>query len=444
VGVSRIERLSDEQEARLEEWAERWVEIGLRTGPAERERFEAAVRACYEFSGFDWHGVVVWVPSPLVLALAAPAAAYLIDTGVRSRSRARLRRADHRLGRSHLLPIGVRSVTEDAVAEVLASRPRSSAASSRARSRYESEGGSLRELMVEPVAGGVRSAIEAAVGGDVFDRLWDMERLLNRVVGGASGYAVQGIVYGSIFMSVRRALAAAESEIRSRFPPTHPAAWEYHLAGQLWPGGIYSPAFTSFFRDVCNLELAGDLWDRARAYEETVESACWWWPHSQFTIVSERPLELHAEPVDGSRIWRVLHREDGPTLAWANGERTHHWRGLPAPEELIERPETLSAQRILAEPNLEVRRAMLERIGYEPLMAVADSVQKDDYGELLRIDQPDDEPVLLVKVVNSTPEPDGSFRDYLLRVPPFCQTAREAVAWSFDIHPDDYQVARET
>jgi hypothetical protein len=70
--------------------------------------------------------------------------------------------------------------------------------------------------------------------------------------------------------------------------------------------------------------------------------------------------------------------------------------------DVIERPESIDAKRILGEANLEVRRAMLEKVGYEPLLSVSKSLGKDEYGELLRIDQADDEAIVLVKVVNST------------------------------------------
>src|SRR3954468_16891959 len=79
MGVRRIERLSREHEARFEEWADRWIAIGLETAAADRERFEGAMRDWYRYAGLDWPGVVVWVPSPLVLALAAPAAAGILD-----------------------------------------------------------------------------------------------------------------------------------------------------------------------------------------------------------------------------------------------------------------------------------------------------------------------------------------------------------------------------
>ncbi len=45
-----------------------------------------------------------------------------------------------------------------------------------------------------------------------------------------------------------------------------------------------SPAFLSFLRDVCGLELDEEMERRALAYQQTVESACWWWPHRDFVI----------------------------------------------------------------------------------------------------------------------------------------------------------------
>lgn len=50
----------------------------------------------------------------------------------------------------------------------------------------------------------------------------------------------------------------------------------------------------------------------------------------------------------------------------------------------------------------------------------------------------------MVKVVNSTPEPDGSMKDYFLRVPPTVKTAREACAWTFGKSENDYAPMIET
>jgi hypothetical protein len=55
-----------------------------------------------------------------------------------------------------------------------------------------------------------------------------------------------------------------------------------------------------------------------------------------------------------------------------------------------------------------------------------------------------EEPVVMVEVKNSTPEPDGTRKTYFLRVPPNLRTAREAVAWTFGLAGSEYRPDRET
>jgi hypothetical protein len=56
----------------------------------------------------------------------------------------------------------------------------------------------------------------------------------------------------------------------------------------------------------------------------------------------------------------------------------------------------------------------------------------------------DDEPLQMVRVKNSTPEPDGSYKHYFLRVPPDIATARAAVAWTFGFSSDEYDPSIES
>jgi hypothetical protein len=55
-----------------------------------------------------------------------------------------------------------------------------------------------------------------------------------------------------------------------------------------------------------------------------------------------------------------------------------------------------------------------------------------------------DEPVSYVKVVNSTQEPDGTYKDYYLCVPPTAKTCQQAVAWTFRLEEQEYQPEQET
>jgi len=47
-------------------------------------------------------------------------------------------------------------------------------------------------------------------------------------------------------------------------------------------------------------------------------------------------------------------------------------------------------------------------------------------------------------VTNSTPEPEGHLKKYFIRVPPATRTAREGVAWTFGMGPQEYNPKKQT
>ncbi|WP_086797799.1 DUF6745 domain-containing protein [Streptomyces caniscabiei] len=173
---------------------------------------------------------------------------------------------------------------------------------------------------------------------------------------------------------------------------------------------------------------------------EVARTAGWWWPYASVAVVAERPVELHRD--EAGR----LDRGDGPALAFSDGFALHAWRGLPVPGAFLDRLGTLTPQLIRAEENAELRRVMLEFYGYDRYLeeSGAEPVHRDETGVLWRIALPGDEDVVMVEVVNSTPEPDGTSRTYWLRVPPTTTTAREGVAWTFGLRPEAYEPLRQT
>ena len=76
----------------------------------------------------------------------------------------------------------------------------------------------------------------------------------------------------------------------------------------------------------------------------------------------------------------------------------------------------------------EVRRVMIERFTPERYLRESEAVMLDEeheppfpgllHAQLLQTDRPDDTPLVMVKCRNSSPEPDGSYKDYYLRVDP--------------------------
>jgi hypothetical protein len=63
--MSLIEKLTDEQIARIPEFVERWTKIGLCTDPADRPRAEAAIRDMYRQGGLEPPSRIVWCGSPV-------------------------------------------------------------------------------------------------------------------------------------------------------------------------------------------------------------------------------------------------------------------------------------------------------------------------------------------------------------------------------------------
>lgn len=122
------------------------------------------------------------------------------------------------------------------------------------------------------------------------------------------------------------------------------------------------------------------------------------------------------------------------------------WRGVSVTHQIAFFPETLKSADALAENNAEIRRVMIERIGFERFLAEVNARVLDDDRDpggprqLLRVDLEGDEPLVCVSV--RCPSTD---RQYLIRVPPTMTTCRQAVAWTagFD-DPDDYAPVVET
>jgi hypothetical protein len=87
---------------------------------------------------------------------------------------------------------------------------------------------------------------------------------------------------------------------------------------------------------------------------------------------------------------------------------------------IIEEPGRITIEAIRAEVNAEVRRVMIERYGLSRYLLDSKAIKlcEDEFGELYKADLEGDEPLVMVKVMNSTPETDGSFKPYFLRVHP--------------------------
>jgi hypothetical protein len=149
--------------------------------------------------------------------------------------------------------------------------------------------------------------------------------------------------------------------------------------------------------------------------------------HPEFCIVAARPDVVQVDEAG------QLHCADGPSVRWPDGWSLYHWHGLRLPHDyefIITRPQFITVQHILAPCNLEVRRVMLEVYGVSRFVVdsgalVVNALPPDHDivglrgARLFSKQLPfETEPLVFVELVNSTPEPDGTRRRYMLRVDP--------------------------
>ena len=252
------------------------------------------------------------------------------------------------------------------------------------------------------------------LGDQLGDQLWDqLDDQLRDQLGDQLWDQLRGQLRGQL-----------RDQLNNYFAGAHWCAWE---------------AFYDFCRKI-GIKYAGDQNAKLDLWLSQSRSCHWWFPYRGIVLASERHNVLHVD--DAGR----LHCEDGPAVAYPDGWGVWSWHGVRVPQQVIEQPQLIAVPQIDGERNAELRRVLMERYGHERYLrdSGAKAIQQDARGTLYRKEIPDDEPLVMVKVRNSTPEPDGSVKDYWLRVPPTMKTASEAVAWTFGVEPAEYAPAVET
>ena len=183
----------------------------------------------------------------------------------------------------------------------------------------------------------------------------------------------------------------------------------------------------------------------------------WFFPMDEAVILTPNPIHLSLD--EQGR----LHDDKRKVIEYPDGWGLYYIHGVAVNEKIVEKPETITVADIEGENNAEVRRIMIDRYGWDPSDergrspdgsdpgvgkyiqdAGAEKIHEDKWGILYRKEVEGDEDIVTVKVMNSTPEPDGSVKPYFLRVPEDTKTAHQAVAWTFGVEPENYNPVVES
>jgi Domain of unknown function (DUF6745) len=175
----------------------------------------------------------------------------------------------------------------------------------------------------------------------------------------------------------------------------------------------------------------------AEALARFNEMASGYWLGRALALVVRRPTRLS---VDGRGR---LHHETAPCVEYRDGWGFWCWHGVRVAEHIVVTPaEELGKVDFFAEPNVEARRVIQERMGerflWEMGMRFVDGGPR---GVLYEVDIPGD-PDRVARYLQVQDPSTG--RDYYLRVPPRTATAAEAAAWTFGLAANEYHPTRES
>jgi hypothetical protein len=155
-----------------------------------------------------------------------------------------------------------------------------------------------------------------------------------------------------------------------------------------------------------------------------------------------------------------LHCLDGAAVEWYNGDKHFFIKGIEVPEHWTQGK--VSLKDIEKSSNTELRRIAMELYGYKNYIVdvKAQKVSQDEWGELYVLPVENDEPIVMVSVLNSTCEPYEQmgleqreefrntelenrgqwYKRYLLRVPPQFRDKKplDALAWTHDMTAKEY------
>jgi hypothetical protein len=378
--------ITPEEKAKMDAHAQLWIRRAMRTEPIEPEKIIPAIEGLYEVAGLKKPRVII-VPSPLVMAVAGGFAAAIWY--------------------SRKNPKGL-FATYSATDSATDSATYSATYSATDSATYSA----------------TDSATDSATRSATYS---------------ATDSATDSATYSALLPGWAYTMA-------DEFCGGNPNLKDLMLRcvrrwGDMYQGGNMWAAWDSYLtacRDILGLQLPEH--DKYKWWEQSAIHGGFRLMHEEFCMVSDFPSRLFKDEQHRP------HCDDGPSHEWRDGWKLWYIHGVAVTEQIVMYPKTLTIKQIDDESNAEVRRVMIERFGLQRYLTEGGAQiihqdtdpQNGDQRILYCKEVKDDEPIVMVRVKNSTPEPDGSIKDYFIRVPPGIERAGAAVAWTFGMTEKQY------
>lgn len=165
---------------------------------------------------------------------------------------------------------------------------------------------------------------------------------------------------------------------------------------------------------------------------QLLETCGWIIPFEDVCVVCDRPDQLLLDQD------QRLHGEGEAAIVYRDGFKLYAYHGVILPEKYGDiHPHQWQSAWLLEETNAELRRILIQGIGYGRICQELQAIELDSWREytLLKIDADADiEPIYLLKMICPS-----TAAIHALRVPPNLLTARAAIRWAnWDIDPESF------
>ena len=186
------------------------------------------------------------------------------------------------------------------------------------------------------------------------------------------------------------------------------------------------------FGEYIGVEYNPDDLKKLNIFDELVQSCGWLYCYEHAVFICDRPKHIHRD--ESHR----LHCETERALEFRDGKGVAALNGIRFDGKYLDNPQLLTVKVIDEEPNAEIRRCYVTLYGEDKY--ILDSGAKLIHSDIDKLgnvrdlylkEYEDDEPICKIRVINSTPNPDGSEKVYWLGVSPESKTCEEAIASTF-------------
>ncbi|MBD2490739.1 DUF6745 domain-containing protein [Aulosira sp. FACHB-615] len=194
---------------------------------------------------------------------------------------------------------------------------------------------------------------------------------------------------------------------------------------------IYIAATFDFFISELNCYYDPDLY---QVVQQVLLMGGIIFPFNGFCFVCDRSTKLSFDHE------YLLHAEGEAAVQFADGYSIYAYHGVRLPDKYGKlHPEEWQPKWLLEEKNAELRRVLIQGIGYSRIIEQLQAVELDSWQEytLLKINSDIDiEPISLLKMTCPSTQ-----RIHVLRVPPDIKSAQDGISWiNWGIAPEEFSV----